>query len=86
MGSWEEEARRFLLDEEEADDELFLIMVPALQICLYDEKTPEHTSSLPGAQKVKEILEGHENWCKVEFRMEPHIFRAVAHYLRAENL
>ncbi|XP_066396229.1 uncharacterized protein [Miscanthus floridulus] len=52
------------------------------------EKTPEHTSSLPGAKKVKEILEGHENWCKEEFRMEAEIliFRAIANFLRAENL
>jgi hypothetical protein len=61
-------------------------LVPALQLCLYDEKRPEHTSSLSGAQKIKEILEGHLNWCRVEFRMEPNIFRAAAHYLRAENL
>ncbi|CAL5023415.1 unnamed protein product [Urochloa decumbens] len=60
MDSWEEEARRFLLNEEDEDDELFLVMVPALQLCLYDEKRPEHTSSLPSAKKVKEILEGHE--------------------------
>ena len=44
------------------------------------------TSSLSGAQKVKEILEGHERWCKVEFRIESHIFRAIAHFLRVENL
>ena len=75
-----------MLDEEEEDDELFLVMVPALQLCMYDEKMPEHTSSLSGAQRVKEILEGHERWCKVEFRMESHIFRAVAHFLRVENL
>lgn len=75
-----------MIEEEEEDDELFLVMVPALQLCLYDEKMPEHTSSLTGAQKVKEILEGHENWCKVEFRMEPQIFRSIANFLRGENL
>jgi len=71
-----------MLDEEEEGDELYLVMVPALQLCMYDE----HTSSLSGAQKVIENLEGHERWCKVEFRMESHIFRAVAHLLREENL
>ena len=86
MDSWEDQVRRFMLDEEEEDDELFLVMVPALQLCMYDEKMPEHTSSLSGAQRVKEILEGHERWCKVEFRMKSHIFRAVAHFLRVENL
>ena len=40
-----------------------------------EEETPEHTSSLTGAKKDKEILEGHENWCKEEFRMEAEIFR-----------
>jgi len=46
MDSWEDQVRRFMLDEEEVDDELFLVMVPALQLCMYDEKMPEHTSSL----------------------------------------
>ncbi|CAD6202824.1 unnamed protein product [Miscanthus lutarioriparius] len=41
---------------------------------LPEEETPEHTSSLTGAKKDKEILEGHENWCKEEFRMEAEIF------------
>ncbi|XP_004963861.1 uncharacterized protein LOC101765132 [Setaria italica] len=84
MESWEDEVRRFMLEEEE-DEELFLAMVPALQQCLYEEKRPEHTSTLPDAEKVIQILEGHENWCKVEFRMEPEIFRVIANYLRVEN-
>jgi hypothetical protein len=29
-----------------------------------------------------EILEGHETWSNVEFRMEPNIFRAIAALLR----
>ena len=86
MDSWEDQVRRFTLDEKEEDDELFLVMVPALQLCLYDEKMPELKSSLSGAERVKEILEGHERWCKVEFRMESHIFRAIAHFHRVENL
>jgi len=60
MDSWEDQVRRFMLDEEEEDDELFLIMVPALQLCMYDEKMPELKSCLSGAERVKEILEGHE--------------------------
>ena len=86
MDSWEDQVRRFMLDEEEEDDELFLVMVPALQLCLYSEKMPELNSSLSGAEREKEILEGHERWCKVEFRMESHIFREIAHFLRVENL
>ena len=30
-----------MLEEEEEDDELFLILVPALQLAMYDEKEPE---------------------------------------------
>nr|XP_034586585.1 uncharacterized protein LOC117849098 [Setaria viridis] len=86
MEYWENEVRRFMLEEEEEDDELFLVMVPALQQCLYEEKRPEHSSTLSGVKKVVQILEGHENWCKVEFRMEPEIFRVIANYLRVENL
>ncbi|XP_034606638.1 uncharacterized protein [Setaria viridis] len=32
------------------------------------------------------MLESHDNWCKVEFRMEPEIFIVIANYLRVENL
>jgi hypothetical protein len=86
MASWEELTRNFLLEEEEEDEELFFVLLPAIMPFLDEEKIPEHTSSLPGAKKVKEILEGHENWCKQEFRMEAEIFRAVANFLRANNL
>nr|TKW37253.1 hypothetical protein SEVIR_1G035950v2 [Setaria viridis] len=41
--------------------------------CLYEEKKSEHTSTLPNAEKVGQILEGYENWCKVEFRMEQQV-------------
>ena len=75
-----------MLEEEEEDDEIFFVLVPALYSCLYEEKRPVHTSSLPGAKKVKEILEGHESWSKVEFRMEPEIFRAVVEFIRREGL
>jgi hypothetical protein len=53
---------------------------------LDEEKIPEHTSSLPSAKKIKEILDGHMNWCKQEFRMEPEIFRSVANFLRDQNM
>ncbi|XP_062203769.1 uncharacterized protein LOC133905965 [Phragmites australis] len=86
MGSWEEQVRQFFLEEEEEDDELFLLLVPALLLYLQEEKRHVHTSSLPGAKKVKEILEGHEIWCRVEFRIEPEIFRATSNFLRTENL
>jgi hypothetical protein len=54
MDSWDEEVRRFMLEEEEDDDELFLVLVPALQLAIYDEKEPEHTSILTGPKYVKE--------------------------------
>ena len=54
MDSWDEEVRRFMLEEEEEDDELFLVLVPALQLAMYDEKEPEHTSILTGPKYVKE--------------------------------
>jgi hypothetical protein len=41
---------------------------------------------LSGAKKVKEILEGHESWCKSEFRMELEIFKATSDFLRREGL
>lgn len=50
------------------------------------EKRHVHTSSLPGAKKVKEILEGHENLCRVEFRMESEIFKVISDFLRREEL
>ncbi|CAO2187477.1 unnamed protein product [Urochloa humidicola] len=81
-----EKIRKFMQMEEEEDDELFLVIIPAVLQGLTDEKRPLHTSELTGAKKMKEILEGHESWCKSEFRMEPEIFKAVSNYLRREGL
>ena len=86
MGSRRDQITKFLLQEQEEDDELFFVLVPAIYTSLYEEKRPVHTSSLTGAKLVKEILEGHESWSKVEFRMEPEIFRSISNYLRRERL
>ena len=86
MGSRRDKIRNFLLQEQEEDDELFFVLVPALYSALYEEKTPVHTSVLTGAMKVKEILEGHESWSKVEFRMEPEIFKSISNYIKRERL
>jgi hypothetical protein len=86
MGSWEQQVRQFLFDEEEDDDELFFVILPAIIPYLSEEKEPIHTSSLTGAKKVREILEGHKSWCKYEFRMEPAIFETITNFLRRENL
>jgi glucose-6-phosphate 1-dehydrogenase len=72
--------------QEEEDDELFFVIVPTIVQCLNDEKRQVHTSEYTGAKKMKEILEGHESWCKLEFRMEPEIFKATCNYLRREGL
>ncbi|KAL6864730.1 hypothetical protein ACP4OV_015881 [Aristida adscensionis] len=84
MSSWEERVRQFMLEEEEEDDELFFVLIPASGI--QEEKRPVHNSSLPGCIRVREILEGHEKWCRFEFHMEPEIFRATTNFLRRENL
>jgi hypothetical protein len=86
MGSWEEQVRQFILEEEEDDNELFFVLIPALFSGIQEEKRPVHNSSLPGRIKVREILEGHEKWCRFEFRMEPEIFKATTNFLRRENL
>jgi hypothetical protein len=86
MGSWEEQVRQLMLEEEEDDDELFSVLIPALLLDIQEEKRPVHNSSLPGCIKVREILEGHEKWCRFEFCMEPEIFRATTKFLRRENL
>lgn len=52
----------------------FLLLSLLLSHVSMKQKMPEHTSSLSGAKKVEEILEGHENWCKAEFRMEPEVY------------
>ncbi|XP_044346290.1 uncharacterized protein [Triticum aestivum] len=75
-----------IISQEQEEDEPFFLLVPALYASLYEEKHPVHASSLSGATKVKEILEGNESWSRVEFRMEPEIFNSIVDYLRRENL
>jgi hypothetical protein len=86
MGSRIELIRKHLKQEEEDDDELFFVLVPAIYASLYSKKRLVHTSCRSGARKIREMLDGHESWCKFEFRMEPEIFRAIASYLRREGL
>ena len=50
------------------------------------KKRPCHTSILIGALWVEEILEGHEDYCKFEFHMDPFIFETLANILRQKNL
>ena len=55
MGSRSDRIRNFMLQQEE-DDELFFVLVPAIYSSLYEEKIPVYTSSLPGARKVNEMF------------------------------
>ncbi|WVZ71713.1 hypothetical protein U9M48_020265 [Paspalum notatum var. saurae] len=43
-------------------------------------------SKVPGKERLKEILEGHEKNCLVAFLMEPSVLRAIATFLREERL
>ena len=78
--------KKFMEIEEEEDDDFFFIIVPALLEGLNEEKRLVHTSEYTGAKKMREILAGHESWCRSEFRMEPPIFKAISNYLRREGL
>uniref|UniRef100_K3XPS4 DUF8040 domain-containing protein n=1 Tax=Setaria italica TaxID=4555 RepID=K3XPS4_SETIT len=49
-------------------------------------KKPIHTSKLPEAYHVNEILTGHESLCKRNFRMEVHVFHALVHKLQEKQL
>ncbi|XP_040383089.1 uncharacterized protein LOC102722321 [Oryza brachyantha] len=71
------------------DDDMMFLTFPALYLMsgtTKSEKIPRHTSRLSGRERLEEILEGHVMDCKVAFRMEPHVFKAIANYLREEKL
>lgn len=57
-----------------------------LYILVFRGKQLVHTSSLSGAAKVNEILEGRESCSRVEFQMEPEILRSILDYLKREHL
>ncbi|BAF16853.2 Os05g0217900 [Oryza sativa Japonica Group] len=73
----------------EEDDDMMLFVFPAMyMLCgmTNSEKIPRHISRLSGKERLQEILEGHVMDCKVAFRMEPHVFKTIANYLREEKL
>jgi hypothetical protein len=74
---------------EDDDDDLMLLILPALHHLGYlggIERQPQHTSLLTGEEKVRELLEGHVKNCRIAFRMETYIFKALANYLRRKKL
>jgi len=49
-------------------------------------KKPIHTSKLSGAERVQEILTGHESLSKRNFRMEVGVFQALVNKLHEKQL
>ena len=75
---------------EEEDDDMMLFIFPALYLMGSTrgggQKKKRHTSDETGEVKVRRLLEGHVKNCQVTFRMEPHIFRDLATYLRRRRI
>jgi hypothetical protein len=76
---------------EEDDEEFMFLLLPILRYHQMGsrgkiERMQRHSSVLYGKKRVEGILEGHVKNCRVAYRMEAHIFRSLASYLRREKL
>uniref|UniRef100_K3Z006 Uncharacterized protein n=1 Tax=Setaria italica TaxID=4555 RepID=K3Z006_SETIT len=75
---------------EEEDDDMMMFLFPALYLMSFAReggvKKKRYTLAEIGEVKVRRLLEGHVKNCQVTFRMEPHIFKEVATYLRRKIL
>jgi hypothetical protein len=68
---------------EEEDDDMMLFIFAALYLM---GSTGGGGGGEIGKVKVCRLLEGHVKNCQVTFRMEPHIFKEVATYLRRKRI
>uniref|UniRef100_A0ACD5VWV4 Uncharacterized protein n=1 Tax=Avena sativa TaxID=4498 RepID=A0ACD5VWV4_AVESA len=76
---------------EEDDEEFMFLLLPILHFHQMDsrgqmERIQRHNSVLYGKKRVEGILEGHVKNCRVAYRMEAHIFRSLASYLRTARV
>jgi hypothetical protein len=68
-----EEDTRTETDSEEEDEEIIMLIFPALSAASSRAKTPCHTSKLSGAEYTCELLEGHQSRSYHNLRMEARI-------------
>ncbi|XP_066317791.1 uncharacterized protein [Miscanthus floridulus] len=70
------------------EDEFMLFVLPTIEDSSHpsSSKNPIHTSKLSGAERVHEILIGHESLSKRNFRMEVGVFQALVNKLREKQL
>jgi len=69
------------------EDEFMLFVLPTIEDSSHpsSSKNPIHTSKLSGAERVHEILTGHESLSKRNFRMEVSVFQALVNKLREKQ-